>query len=88
MKAANEPLAENEVGPFGELSGRPNPQGLAILTVPSFEAMLPFIERRLGRKLSPQEMEAERLKAPSIVVSQDAARKMAAARAARLDGAK
>jgi hypothetical protein len=83
MSQMNEPLRENDVGGFGELSKRPNPLGLAILQVPSFEAMLPFIEQRMGRKLSAEEIEAERAKAPSIVVSQEAAHKMAAVRAAR-----
>ena len=83
MSQMNEPLRENEVGAFGELSKRPNPLGLAILQVPPFESTLPFIEQRIGRKLSPEEIEVERAKAPSIVVSQDAAQKMAAARAAR-----
>ena len=83
MSQTNEPLKENDVGPFGELSARPNPSGLAILQIPPFEAMLPFIEQRAGRKLSAEEVEAERAKAPAIVVSQDAAKKMAAARAAR-----
>ena len=83
MPTLDEPLRENEVGPFGELSVRPNPDGLVVLAVPAFEAMLPFIEQRAGRKLTPEEVEAERLRAPSIVLSQDAAEKMAAARAAR-----
>ena len=83
MPQSNEPLRENEVGPFGELSQRPNPAGLAILQIPPFESMLPFIEKRLGRKLSANEVEIERAKAPSIVMTQEAARKMAAARAAR-----
>ena len=83
MSQSNEPLRENEVGPNGELAKRPNPDGLAILTVPPFEVMLPFIEQRAGRKLTTDEVEAERAKAPSIVLPQEAARKMAAARAAR-----
>jgi hypothetical protein len=83
MPESTEPLRENEVGPYGELSKRPNPAGLAILQVPPFESMLPFIEQRLGRKLSADEVEIERAKAASIVVTQEAAQKMAAARAAR-----
>ncbi len=83
MPASPEPLRENEVGPFGELSKRPNPAGLAILQVPPFESMLPFIEQQIGRRLSKDEVETERSKAPSIVVTQEVARKMSAARAAR-----
>jgi predicted DNA-binding protein (UPF0251 family) len=45
--------------------------------------MLPFIEQRVGRKLTADEVAAERLKHPSIVVTQEAAAKMSVARAAR-----
>lgn len=83
MSQMNEPLRETDVGAYGELCKRPNPEGLAILQVPPFETMLPFLEKRMGRKLSADEVEAERAKAPSIVVSQEAAQKMSAARGAR-----
>jgi hypothetical protein len=83
MATPNDPLSLNEVGPYGELSKRPNPGGLAILGVPPFESMLPFIEQRVGRKLTADEVAAERLKHPSIVVTQEAAAKMSVARAAR-----
>jgi hypothetical protein len=83
MNDQGKPLGLNEVGAYGELSSRPNPNGLVILSVPPFETMLPFIARRLGRELTPSEVEAERNKAPCIVVTSDAAAQMAAARAKR-----
>ena len=84
MPSQNEPIRLNEVGAYGELTARPNPDGLVVLTVPPFEAIIPFIVQRLGRELSPDEIEVERKKAPSIVVTKAAAQQMAAARAKRV----
>jgi len=83
MDELGNPLQLNEVGPFGVLSSRPNPNGFVLLSVPPFETILPFIEKRLGRQLSPVEVEAERNKAPCIVVTSVAAAQMAASRANR-----
>jgi hypothetical protein len=80
MPLATDPLQLNEVGPFGELNARPNPHGYVVPTVPPFESMLPFLARRFGRELTTEEAEAERQKAPSIVVARDAADKIASAR--------
>jgi Na+-transporting NADH:ubiquinone oxidoreductase subunit NqrA len=63
---------------------RPNPDELVVVTVPPFETMLPFIARQRGRELTPGEVEAERKRAPSIVLTKEAAQQMAAARAKRL----
>lgn len=79
-----EPLREGEVGPLGELSKRPNPGGLALLQIPPFEAVLPFLEKKAGRKFTLEEIEIERAKAPAMVVSKDVEQKMASARAARV----
>jgi len=87
MKDSIQPLQLNEVGSYGELSARPNPDGLVVLTIPPFEAMLPFIAQRLGRDPTPSEIEAERSKAPSMVVTSDVADRMAVARAQRSGGA-
>lgn len=81
MASSDEPLRLNEVGHFGELSKRPNPNGYAVLCVPAFESMLPFLIQRAGRQLTPDEVEEARLKAASIVVTQDVADQMAAKRA-------
>lgn len=79
MASPNDPLRPNEVGKYGDLAARPNPLGLVILNVPSFEAMLPHIAQNLGRALTPEEIEAERLKAPSIVVTREIAEHMTGA---------
>jgi hypothetical protein len=87
MKDLQTPLELNEVGPYGQLSARPNPNGYAIIPVPPFERMLPFIAQGLGRDLTESEIEIERSKAPSIVVTQETAILMAAARNSRPSGA-
>ena len=83
MASSSEPLQLNEVGAYGDLSARPNPSGFVILTVPPFEQMLPFIAQRLGRELTPAEIEVERKKAPSIVLTKEDAERVVAARASR-----
>ncbi len=80
MRSTDEPIRLNEVGAYADLMARPNPDGLVVLTVPPFESLLPYLVQRLGRELSPDEIEAERRKAPSIVVTKDVAEKMASAR--------
>ena len=83
MDTSSTPLKLNEVGAYGDLAARPNPDGLVILSVPPFEAMLPFLSQRLGRELTPDEIEIERKKAPSIVLTKQAAEQMSVARARR-----
>jgi len=83
MSSPSEPLHLNEVGAYGDLAARPNPSGFVILSVPPFEQMTSFIAQRLGRELTPAEIEIERKKAPSIVLTKEAAEQMAAARAKR-----
>jgi hypothetical protein len=84
MVSPTEPLKLNEVGAYGDLTARPNPDGLVVVTVPPFETMLPFLARQRGRELTPDEVEAERKRAPSIVLTKEAAQQMAAARAKRV----
>lgn len=83
MPSTNDPLRENEVGTFGELAQRPNPDNLVILPIPPIEDFLPSLRQQLGRDLTPQEIEGQRRKSPSIVVNQMVAEKMLAERAAR-----
>jgi len=78
IPSPDEPIRLNEVGAYGDLRERPNPDGLVVLTVPPFESMLPFIAQRPGRELSTDEIEAERNRAPSIVLTNDTAQHMAA----------
>jgi hypothetical protein len=84
MPSPTEPLKMNEVGAYGDLIARPNPDELIVLTVPPFETMLPFIAQQRGRELTPDEIEAERKRAPSIVLTKQAAEQMTAARARRV----
>ena len=84
MPSPTEPLKLNEVGAYGDLIARPIPDGLVVLTVPPFEAMLPFIAQQRGRALTLDEIEMERKRAPSIVLTEEAAQQMAAARARRV----
>jgi hypothetical protein len=83
MALPTDPLQLNEAGPFGELSLRPNPNGYVILSMPPFDAMLPFLAKRLGRDLTADEVEVQRQKAPALVVTRDVAEKMANARTSR-----
>lgn len=83
MSEPLKPIQLNEVGSYGELTSRPNPSGLVVLTVPDFETMLPFIEKERGHKLSVDDIKAEHQRAPSIVLTKEQAEKMAAARARR-----
>jgi hypothetical protein len=82
----SKPLREWEVGTFGELSRRSNPEGLVIVTVPDFEEMLPLLTQRAGRQFTADEIEAERHKASSMVMTLAAAEKMKAASGRRLQG--
>jgi hypothetical protein len=70
------PLRQHDVGPFGELSQRPNPDGLVVRHVPSFQRMIPIIEEKVGHKLTDQEIEQHRQAAPAIAVTPDQDRKM------------
>jgi hypothetical protein len=83
MASSNDPLRENEVGTFGELSQRPNPDNLVILPVPPVEDFLPSARQQLGRDLTAQEIEIQHRKSPSIVVNKGVADKILAERAAR-----
>lgn len=81
MPSPTDPLELQEVGAYGDLIARPNPDGLVVLPVPAFESMLPFIAQQRGRDLTPDEIEVERRRAPSIVVPKEIAEQMMAARA-------
>ncbi len=81
MPSPTEPLKLNEVGAYGNLIARPNPDGLVVLAVPPFESLLPFIAHERGRELTSDDIENERKRAPSIVLTKEAAQQVAAARA-------
>lgn len=83
MAASNEPLHEHEVGSFGELAQRPNPDDLVILSVPPVEERLAVLRQQFGRELTSEEVEIHRRQSPSIVVNRMVAEKMAEERSAR-----
>jgi len=83
MAEPSERLRENEVGTFGDLTQRPNPDALIILPVPPIENLIPALQQHLGRELTPEELEIQRRKAPSIVVTKEAAEKIMAEQAHR-----
>ncbi len=83
MADPNDPLRENEVGAYGELAERPNPENLVILSIPPIEDMLPLLKKQLRRELTPDEIEVQRRKASSIVVNRIAAEKIHAERTGR-----
>lgn len=83
MAASDEPLREHEVGSFGELAQRPNPDDLVILPVPPVEERLAVLRQQFGRELTSEEVEIHRRQSPSIVVNRMVAEKMAEERSAR-----
>ncbi len=84
MPMPTEPLKLYEVGAYGDLMARPNPEGLVVVAVPPFETMVPFLAQQRGRELTLEELETERKRAPSIVLTKEAAQQMAAARAKKV----
>ncbi|MCC7292979.1 MAG: hypothetical protein IT449_13035 [Phycisphaerales bacterium] len=83
MVTTSGPLTKGEVGTFGELSARPNPLGLVVLQVPALEDLLPFLEAKLGRKLTDAELAEHNDRAPSMAVEAEVANHMQAFRRAR-----
>ncbi len=64
--SANE-LNEAQVGSFGELSKKPNPNGYVLVFVPSLETLVAQSEQQLGRPIS--EEERYQLKAKAVVIA-------------------
>ncbi len=78
-----EPIRLNEAGTYGDLMDRPNPGGFVVQPVPPFEMMLPFLNRISDRELTKAEIEIERRRAPSIVLTKEGADRLAASRVKR-----
>lgn len=70
------PLQQHDIGPYGELMARSNPDQLVVRHVPSFERMLPLIEQSVGRKLTAEEIEHHRNAAPAVAVTKEQDAKM------------
>jgi acyl carrier protein len=69
-------LRESQVGAFGDLSTLPNPNGLVLVFIPSFEDLTRIQEQHLGRKLDDAEITALRQKAAVIALPQEMAVKL------------
>lgn len=76
-------LHESQVGIFGELAKLPNPNGLVLVFIPSFEELAQIQEQRLGRGLSDAEIDALRQKAAVIALPQEIAAKLKQQKAER-----
>ena len=83
METSNTPIRPNEVGAYGDLAARPNPNGLVILNEPSLEGRFTVIAFKLRRAPTWEEIDAEQKKARAIVLTKAAAEHMMAARAKR-----
>lgn len=64
-------LRESQVGPYGELSKRPNPKGYMLVFIPSFEVLLATMEQKKGSPMT--DSEKEELKAKAAVIALPAA---------------
>jgi acyl carrier protein len=69
-------LRESQVGPFGELSKLPNPNGVVLIFIPSFEELILLQEQRLGRELDDGEIDALRETAAVIALPREMAEKL------------
>jgi hypothetical protein len=76
-------LKLHEVGRFGELSGRPNPQNYVVLTVPDIDTLIPVLAKERGKPFTPEEVKEMKKNAASIVLTSTEAEKMRQARARR-----
>ncbi|MBI2441213.1 MAG: acyl carrier protein [Lentisphaerae bacterium] len=61
-------LREAQVGPYAELSKRPNPKGYVLVFVPSFEVLAQSMEQKLGRTMADSERDALKAKAAVIAL--------------------
>jgi hypothetical protein len=68
-----QPLKEGDHGPYGTLSGRPLPDGLAILFFPSLAALLARAEELKGSPLTQEQVVRVRDVAQAVVTRADAA---------------
>lgn len=61
-------LRESQVGPYGELSKRPNPKGYTLVFIPSFDILLASMEQKIGRAMTALEKDDLREKAAVIAL--------------------
>ena len=67
------PLKEGDHGPYGTLSGRQLPDGLAILFIPALSALLTRAEELKGAPLTEEQVLRIRDAAVAVVTTADAA---------------
>jgi hypothetical protein len=67
------PLKEGDHGPYGSLAGRPLPDGLAILFIPSLAALLTRAEELKGSPLTEEQVVLIRDASQAVVTHADAA---------------
>jgi hypothetical protein len=68
-----QPLTEGDHGPYGTLSGRPLPDGLAIIFMPSLAALLTRAEELKGAPLTEEQVILIRDASQAVVTRADAA---------------
>lgn len=69
----DEPLRDGDHGPYGTLSARPRPDGLAILFIPALSALLTRAEQLKGSSLTEQQVLLVRDAAVAVATRADAA---------------
>jgi hypothetical protein len=69
MSDPGEPLREGEGGPYGRLAGRPLPDGLVVVFMPSLVALLAGAERIKGDPLTEGQVLRIRDAAQAVVTS-------------------
>jgi hypothetical protein len=70
---ADQPLKEGDHGPYGDLSGRTLPDGLAFLFMPSLAALLTRAEELKGSPLTEEQVTRVRDAAIAVVTPADVA---------------
>jgi hypothetical protein len=74
-------IEKYEVGHFRDLSARPNPAGLVVYPVPSFEDVFQIVEQEVGRPLTEAELGQAKGNAACIVLPREEADAMERTRA-------
>jgi hypothetical protein len=67
VDTTEQPLKEGDHGPYGTLAGRPPPEGLAILFIPSLAALLARAEELKGLPLTEEQVARVRDASQAVV---------------------
>lgn len=78
-------LREAQVGPYAELSKRPNPRGYVLVFIPSLNVLAQHTEQTLGRRMTYPEREALKAKAAVIALPPATADEMKRKQAKRMN---